>query len=210
MPFSACSVFIGRILIYVFNTSLSIFCQVARMFKHYQYACYLAVAVNSPIYLSFFPNNTSHSGPTWSSSAAGCSCHWSCNGYTGYPTKYAQCIVMKFLLQLRNMLMGIMAFNLPVFFKIASLALGQSMMTSSNENILSYWPFVQGIHRSPVNSPHKGQWHGALMFSLICVWINSWVNNREAGDLRCYRAHYDAIAMHMIGLFHCQWSNPEE
>ena len=23
---------------------------------------------------------------------------------------------------------------------------------------------------SPVNSPHKGQWHGALMFSLICVW----------------------------------------
>ena len=32
-----------------------------------------------------------------------------------------------------------------------------------------YWPFVRGIHRSPVNSPHKGQWHGALMFSLICA-----------------------------------------
>ena len=31
-----------------------------------------------------------------------------------------------------------------------------------------YWPFVRGIHRSPVNSPHKGQWRGALMFSLIC------------------------------------------
>ena len=44
------------------------------------------------------------------------------------------------------------------------------------------WPFVQGIHRSPVNSPHKGQWRGALMFSLICVWINGWVNNREAGN----------------------------
>ena len=28
-----------------------------------------------------------------------------------------------------------------------------------------YWPFVRGIHRSPVNSPHKGQWRGALMFS---------------------------------------------
>ena len=39
-----------------------------------------------------------------------------------------------------------------------------------------------GIHRSPVNSPHKGQWRGALMFSLICVWINGWVNNHEAGD----------------------------
>ena len=35
-----------------------------------------------------------------------------------------------------------------------------------------YWPFVRGIHRSPVNSPHKGQWRGTLIFSLICVWIN--------------------------------------
>ena len=43
-----------------------------------------------------------------------------------------------------------------------------------------YWPFVWVIHRSPVNSPHKGQWRGALIFSLICVWINDWVNNREA------------------------------
>ena len=42
-------------------------------------------------------------------------------------------------------------------------------------------PFVRGIHRSPVNSPHTGQWSRALMFSLICVWINDWVNNREAG-----------------------------
>ena len=38
-----------------------------------------------------------------------------------------------------------------------------------------------GIRRSPVNSPHRGQWRGAVMFSLICVWINGWVNNREAG-----------------------------
>ena len=58
-----------------------------------------------------------------------------------------------------------------------------------------YWPFVRGIHRSPVNSPHKGQWRGALMFSLICARINDWVNNREVGDLRRYRAHYDVIVM---------------
>ena len=58
-----------------------------------------------------------------------------------------------------------------------------------------YWPFVRGIHRSPVNSLHKGQWRGALMFSLICVWINGWVNNREAGDLRRYRAHFDVTVM---------------
>ena len=59
-----------------------------------------------------------------------------------------------------------------------------------------YWPFVRGIHRSPVNSPHKGQWRGALMFSLICVWINGWVNNREVGDLRRYHAHYDVTVMY--------------
>ena len=58
-----------------------------------------------------------------------------------------------------------------------------------------YWPFVRGIHRSPVNSPHKGQWRGALMFSLICVWINGWVNNSKAGDLRRYPVHYDVIVM---------------
>ena len=58
-----------------------------------------------------------------------------------------------------------------------------------------YWPFVWGIHRSPVNSLHKGQWRGALMFSLICVWTNGWVNNRDAGDLRRYRAHCDVIVM---------------
>ena len=51
------------------------------------------------------------------------------------------------------------------------------------------------IHRSPVNSTHKGQWCGALMYFLICVWINGWVNNREAGDLRRYRAHYDVTVM---------------
>ena len=63
------------------------------------------------------------------------------------------------------------------------------------ETFSRYWPFVRGIHPSPVNSPHKGQWRRALMFSLICAWIYSRVNNREAGDLRRYRAHYDVIVM---------------
>ena len=47
----------------------------------------------------------------------------------------------------------------------------------------------------PVNPPHKGQWRGALMFPLIYAWINDWVNNREAGDLRRQRGHYDVIVM---------------
>ena len=58
-----------------------------------------------------------------------------------------------------------------------------------------YWSFVKGIHRSPVDSPHKGQWRGALIFSLIYAWTNGWANNRDAGDLRRHRAHYDVIVM---------------
>ena len=53
-----------------------------------------------------------------------------------------------------------------------------------------YWPVVW-----PVNSLHKGQGRGALMFSLICASINGWVHNREAGDLRRHRAHYDVTVM---------------
>ena len=52
-----------------------------------------------------------------------------------------------------------------------------------------YWPFVRGIHRSPMISAHKGQSRGVLMFSLI------WVNNREAGDLRRHRAHYNVTVI---------------
>ena len=42
------------------------------------------------------------------------------------------------------------------------------------------------------------------MFSLICIWINGWVYNREAGDLRRYLAHYDVIVMwRVFRLFSC-------
>ena len=61
------------------------------------------------------------------------------------------------------------------------------------KHFLRYWPFVGGIHRPPVNSHHKGQWRGVLMFYLICAWINGRVNNRMAGDLRRDRAHYVMI-----------------
>ena len=68
------------------------------------------------------------------------------------------------------------------------------------------WPFVRGIHRSPVNSPHKGQWRGALMFTLICVWINGCVNNREAGDLRRYCVHYGVTVMMTTVMKQCTFN----
>ena len=68
------------------------------------------------------------------------------------------------------------------------------------KHLSRYWPFVWGIHWSPVKSPLKGQWHGALVFSLICAWINGSVNNGEAGDLRCHRANYDVTVM-KLGYF---------
>ena len=65
-----------------------------------------------------------------------------------------------------------------------------------------YWPFVWGIHWSPVNSPHKVQWCRALIFSLILILTNGWVQNWEACDLRCHRSHYDVTVMTLIlGIF---------
>ena len=58
---------------------------------------------------------------------------------------------------------------------------------------------------SALLAPHKGQWRGAMMFCLICVWIDGWVNNGEAGDLRRYRAHYDVTVMQLTVIIH--WCN---
>ena len=72
------------------------------------------------------------------------------------------------------------------------------------ETVSALLAICAGNSPVPVNSPHKGQWRGASMFSLICVWINGWVNNREANDLRRYRAHYDVIVISSICL---PWGN---
>ena len=73
------------------------------------------------------------------------------------------------------------------------------MMTSSNGNIFRVTGHLcgefTGSRRIP--PPHKGQWRGASMFSLMCIWINGWENNRDAGDFRRYRAHYDVIVMNL-------------
>ena len=54
--------------------------------------------------------------------------------------------------------------------------------------------------RSPVDSPHKGQWRGALMFSLICTSTNGWANNRDAGDLERHHAQYNVTVINCYQL----------
>ena len=54
------------------------------------------------------------------------------------------------------------------------------------------------------NSPVTGEFPSqrpvtqTSMFSLICAWTNA--NNRDAGDLRRHRAHYDVIVMQIVNL----------
>ena len=62
-----------------------------------------------------------------------------------------------------------------------------------------HWPFVQGIQWSPVNSPHKDHWRGALLLSLICSWTNGCANNWDASDLRHHCPHYDVTVMRSYG-----------
>ena len=66
-------------------------------------------------------------------------------------------------------------------------------MMSSNGNIFRVTGLLCGEFTGPRWIPRTKA--SALMFSLICVWINGWVNNREAGDLRWHRAHYDVTVM---------------
>ena len=87
-------------------------------------------------------------------------------------------------------------------FQLTSLSLISIWDESSTKHMMM-WPWwrhqMETFSRywSPVNSPHKGRWRGALMFSSMYAWINDWVNNREAGDLSC---HYDVTLM-TIGIF---------
>ena len=89
-----------------------------------------------------------------------------------------------------------------VFLRVLCLSAATSSFEFQHDDVIKwkhfprYWPFARGIHRFPVNSPHKGQWRGSFMFSLISAWINGWVNNREAGYLRRPLGHYDVRIMH--------------
>ena len=84
-----------------------------------------------------------------------------------------------------------------------------------------YWPFVRGIHRSPVNSPHKGQWRRALMV-FFCLhpnkrlskqWLGWWFETQSCPLWR-HRNNLPELFVKLITGYHCiapdqyLWSQP--
>ena len=91
--------------------------------------------------------------------------------------------------------------ELPHIWCLCNIMHNHYTMTSSNGNILrAAGPFCACVYsnwgaRSPVDSPHNGQWRGALVFSLICAWTNGLANNRNAGEWRRNCVHHDVTVM---------------
>ena len=77
-----------------------------------------------------------------------------------------------------------------------------TMMTSSNGNAFRVagplWGESIGHRWIPLTKTNDAE---LWCFSLICAWINGWANNREAGDLRRHRTHYEVTAMHLVDAF---------
>ena len=71
------------------------------------------------------------------------------------------------------------------------------MMTSSNGNIVRVTGHLCRKFTGPGEFPDKGQRRGALMFSLICVWISDWVKIMRL-------VIWDALAPIMTSLW---WNN---
>ena len=79
-----------------------------------------------------------------------------------------------------------------------------AMRTSSNGNIfritgLLWWEFT-GHRWIPLTKASDAELWGFLWSA---PWIDGWINNRETGDLRRHRAHYDVNVMVLIQI----WSN---
>ena len=63
------------------------------------------------------------------------------------------------------------------------------------KHFLHFCPFVRGIHRWSVNSPHKGPVPRSFVWCLVLAWTNGWVNNRIAVSVTRPRAYYDVTVM---------------
>ena len=83
--------------------------------------------------------------------------------------------------------------------KVDSIVLSRNtallMMTSSNGNISKLLAFCEGNSPATGEFPSQRPMTRSLIFSLICAWANGWANNRDVGDLRRHRNHYDVTVM---------------
>ena len=71
-----------------------------------------------------------------------------------------------------------------------------------------YWPFIWRIHRSPVNSPHKGQWRGALIF-FFDLRLNKRLSKQSSGwwfetPSRSLRRHCNGLCQ-LKKMLHIYW-----
>ena len=72
------------------------------------------------------------------------------------------------------------------------------MMTSSNGNIFRVTGHLCGEFTGDRWIPRTKASEAELWcFFFICAWMNGWVNNNEAGDVKRHRAHYDVDIMLM-------------
>ena len=60
------------------------------------------------------------------------------------------------------------------------------------EHFPRYWPFYEGNPLATGGFPSQRL---MTMFSVIYAWTNGWGNNRDVGDLRHGRAHYDVTVL---------------
>ena len=92
---------------------------------------------------------------------------------------------------------GLLFFNIlwPVWLRFVGLRYRPNMMTSLNGNVFHVNGPLQGKPSVTDAFPPKGQWRGALLGFFICAWTNGCANNRDSGDLRRHRPHYDVTAM---------------
>ena len=80
-----------------------------------------------------------------------------------------------------------------LMYDVDCFLLGIKLLLLSNGNIFRVTGHLRGEFTGEF--PSQRPVTRRFEFSLICVWINGWVNNHEAGDLRRYRGHYDVIVM---------------
>ena len=78
-------------------------------------------------------------------------------------------------------------------------------MTLSNGNIFRITGLLCGEFTGQRWIPRTKANDAELWFFSIYAWINGWVENREAFDLRRYRDHYDVIVMLMSVTMTGRW-----